>query len=309
MRSLARLALVSHGLHETILSRLRLGFDPIVHRPEFESLPRADDYVLFDPAQGLNEFSITGNIYADPFLAGSLPIEIGASFMQNFRRLADGAAFEQVFVGDAPASGIAPPLSVWGTLGIALRGYSVSPGYVPVEDPGTPFYFQSPLRSVPDSNGELTSNPTRWNIRPGMEPIEVLITAGVQRAQADFPDADILGAFERGVESWNEVFGFEALEAVFVHDDRVPDDDDNVVLVDYPGVGAGSAFGDWRNNPDNPRLRAGRGLRIETPSERSSRAASCRAPKSPSRRICWHASTPRWPRTSTEPHPAHRRVG
>jgi hypothetical protein len=230
---------------------------PIVRRPEFERLPGADDYVLFDPAQGLNDFSITGNIYADPFLAGSLPLEIGASFMQSFRPLADGAAFEQVFVGADPGLGITTTSSVWGTLGIALRHYSVSPDYVPTEDPGTPFYFQTPLRSVPDSNGALTSNPTRWNIHPGMDPIDVLITAGAQRAQADFPDADILGAFERGVESWNEAFGFEALRAVFVDDDRVPDDDDNVVLVDYPGVGTGFAFGDWRNNPDNGEIRGG----------------------------------------------------
>lgn len=230
---------------------------PIVHVPEFESLPGASEYVLFDPARGLNELALTGNVYADPYLTGSLPIEVGASFMQNFRPLADGAAFEQVFVGDDPSSGTTPPSSVWGTLGIALRQYSVGPGYVPREDPGTPFYFQSPLRSVPDSSGELTSNPTRWNIYPGMDPIEVLITAGVQRARADYPDADILGAFERGVEGWNEVFGFEALRAVFVDDDRVPDDDDNVVLVDYPGTGAGFAFGDWRNNPDNGEIRGG----------------------------------------------------
>lgn len=230
---------------------------PIVRRPEFESLPGADDYVLFDPARGLNRFSVTGNIYADPYLTGAQPLEIGASFMQNFRPLADGAAFEQVFVGDDPASPIALPSSVWGTLGLALRRYSVSPGYVPMEDPGVPFYFQSPRRSVSGSNGNVTSNPTRWNIHPGMAPIEFQITAGVQRAQADFPDADILGAFERGVESWNELFGFEALKAVFVDDDRVPDDDDNVVLVDYPGVGTGSAFGDWRANPDNGEIRGG----------------------------------------------------
>jgi hypothetical protein len=230
---------------------------PIVRRPEFEALPGADDYVLFDPAQGLNRFSVTGNLYADPYLPGSLPLAIGASFMQNFRPLADGAAFEQVFVGDDPSNDTALPSSVWGTLGVALRQYSVSPGYVPTEDPGTPFYFQSPERSIPDSDGQLTSNPTRWNIQAGLPPIEFLITAGAQRAQADFPGADILGAFERGVESWNEVFGFEAVRAVFAEDDRVPDDDENAVLVDYPGVGTGFAFGDWRNNPDNGEIRGG----------------------------------------------------
>jgi hypothetical protein len=230
---------------------------PIVHRPEFESLPGADEYVLFDPAQGLNRFSVTGNLYAEPYLTGARQLNIGASFLQNFHPLADGAAFEQVFVGDDPASPIALPSSVWGTLGVALRRYSVSAGYVPLDDPGIPHFFQSPYRSVSGSNGGVIRNPTRWNLRPGMPPVEFSITAGAQRAQADFPDADILGAFERGVEAWNEAFGFEALKAVFLTDDRIPDDDENAVLVDYPGVGTGVAFGNWRNNPDNGEIRGG----------------------------------------------------
>jgi len=230
---------------------------PIVHPPEFESLPGADDYVVFDPAQGLNNFSLTGNIYSDPYLAGSIPLQVGGSYLQNFHPLADGAAFEQVFTGDDGALAGDEPFSLWGTLGIALRRYSVGDGFEPIDDPGIPFYFQSPLRSVPDSLGALISNPIRWNIHPGMQPIDVLITAGAQRAQADFPDADILGALRQGVEAWNEVFGFQALRAVFVEDDRVPDDDANVVLIDYPGVGAGFAFGDFRDNPDNGEVRGG----------------------------------------------------
>ena len=230
---------------------------PIVQRPEFDRLPGASDYILFDPARGLNEFSVTGNVYADPILTGSVPLDVGASFMQNFRVLADGAAFEQVFTGIDAGVDTAPPSSVWGTLGVALRHYAVGEGFVPSETPEAPFFFQSPPRSLPDSGGELASNPEHWNIYPGMEPIEVAITAGALRAQADFPDVDVLGAFERGVESWNDVFGFEALRAVQVDDDLVPDDDDNVVLVDYPGVGAGFAFANWRDNPDNGEIRGG----------------------------------------------------
>lgn len=230
---------------------------PIVRRPEFARLPGASDYVLFDPARGLNDFGITSDVYADPYLTGNEPLEVGASFMQNFRVLADGAAFEQVFTGIDPSSSTAPALSVWGTLGVALRHYSVGDGYVPSETPEVPFYFQSPARAVPDSGGEIASNPVRWNIYRGMEPIEVIITAGALRAQADYPDVDVLGAFARGVESWNEAFGFEALRAVQVDDDRVPDDDDNVLLVDYPGSGTGFAFANWRDNPDNGEIRGG----------------------------------------------------
>jgi len=230
---------------------------PIVHRPEFERLPGASDYVLFDPANGLNEFAIIGNLVSDPILSSRVPLEVGASFMQNFRALPDGAVFEQVFTGDDPSLGTSPPTSVWGTLGVALRHYSVGEGFVPFEDPSVPYYFRSPQRSVPDSGGGIASSAAHWNIYPGMAPIEVLITAGALRAQADYPDLDVLGAFTRGVESWNEVFGFEALRAVQVDDDRVPDDDANVVLVDYPGVGAGFAFADWRTNPNNGEIRGG----------------------------------------------------
>jgi hypothetical protein len=42
---------------------------------------------------------------------------------------------------------------------------------------------------------------------------------------------------------------------VFVDDDRVPDADENVVLVDYPGLGYPNSFADWRTNPNNGEIR------------------------------------------------------
>jgi len=65
---------------------------------------------------------------------------------------------------------------------------------------------------------------------------------------------DVLGAFERGIESWNDVFGFPVLEATFVHSDAVPDDDKNFVLVDYPNP-TPFAFADFRTNPNNGEVR------------------------------------------------------
>jgi hypothetical protein len=101
----------------------------------------------------------------------------------------------------------------------------------------------------------ITTNPVRWNFQRGMAPLPIYVTAGAKRAQADLPGADILGAIERGIEGWNEVFGFEALKAVFVDDDRVPDADKNVMLVDYPGLGYTLSFADWRTNPNNGEIR------------------------------------------------------
>jgi hypothetical protein len=231
---------------------------PIVSSPEFEALPGAADYVLIDPARGFNDFSVSQSVYAEPYLQGDLrsgPLRVGLSFMQNFRELEDGAAFEQVFAGDAVV--FEQLVNVWGTLGISLRRYAEGPGYVPTPDPGTPFFFGSSRRLVPDSGGQLAANPLRWNVRRGMRPIQVSVSAGAFRAQADLPGADILGALERGIESWNGAFGFEVLEAVFVDADTVPDDDSTFMLVDYPGIGAGPAFADLRENPNTGEIRGG----------------------------------------------------
>jgi uncharacterized protein DUF4953 len=231
---------------------------PIVASPEFEALPGAADYVLIDPARGLNEFSVAQRVYADPHLPGILgsqPLRVGLSFTQNFRELDDGAAFEQVFAGDALV--VDQIASVWGTLGISLRRYAEGPGFVPTPDPGTPFYFSSLPRLVSDSGGEVVTSPVRWNVRRGMRPIPVSVTAGAYRAQADLPGADILGALQRGIEGWNDVFGFKVLEAVFVDTDTVPDDDSTFLLVDYPGIGVDSAFADFRENPNTGEIRGG----------------------------------------------------
>lgn len=231
---------------------------PIVSSPEFEALRGAEEYVLIDPARGLNDFSVSQSVYADPYLQADLrsePLRVGLSFMQNFRELEDGAAFEQVFAGDAVV--FEQLRNVWGTLGISLRRYAEGPGYVPTPDPGTPFYLSSSPRLVPDSSGQVAANPMRWNVRRGMRPIQVSVSAGAFRAQADLPDADILGALTRGIESWNDAFGFKVLEAVFVDADTVPDDDSTFLLVDYPGIGAGSAFADLRENPNTGEIRGG----------------------------------------------------
>jgi uncharacterized protein DUF4953 len=226
---------------------------PIVESPAFDALPNADEYVLVDPANGLNEFGISGNVFSDPYLGDAkIPLRVGLSFTQNFRRLSDGAAFEEVFAGD-----VGEAADVWGTLGVALRRYSEGEGYVPTADPGTSFYFMSNPRLVPDSHGLITADPIRWNFVPGQPPLQVFVSAGAQRAQADNPDADILGALRRGIESYNDVLGFRALEAVFVDDDQIRDEDSAFFLVDYPGEDLGFARADFGTNPNTGEIRHG----------------------------------------------------
>lgn len=230
---------------------------PIVDFDAFRQLRGSSRYVLIDPAAGLNRFLVTGELVADPNLAdfGAFPLRVGLSYMQNFRGLSDGATFEQVFTGEVDFG--AGPATAWGTLGISLRRYQEGEGYVPTADPGTPHYFLSDSRIIPNASSAVEANPVRWNLFPGREPIEVAITAGAQRAQADFPDVDILGALERAIEDWNKVIGYEAFDAVLVDDDEIRDDDASTVLVDYPGAGNDFAFADWRHNPNNGEILGG----------------------------------------------------
>ena len=231
---------------------------PVLSWHKFESLAHSDRYVLVDASRGLNKFGVTGEVYTDPFLSqfGSLPLNVGLSYLQKFRSLPDGATYEQVYAGQIDFGG--GPQSGWGTLGISLRRYQVGDGYTITPDPFIPFYFLSDFRSIPDSGGFFEANPVKWNLHPGMRPIPFVITVGAQRAQADFPDVDLLGAFKRGIESWNDVLGFKAFEAKFVDsEDTFARDDVNALIVDYPGQGAGFAFADWRSNPNNGETRGG----------------------------------------------------
>jgi len=233
---------------------------PIVHLDAFDRLPGAEDFVLVDPSAGLNRFQVAGDLYADPNLSdrGSLPLDVGLAYMQNFRQISDGVTFEEVFSGQLDLTPFGGELSsAWGTLGVSIRAYQVGEGYVPTADPGVPHFFLSDSRFIPDSFQTLDANPVRWDLHPGREPIQVFITAGAQRAQADFPDVDILGALERGVEDWNDVIGYEAFDAVLVDDDEIRDDDKSTALIDYPGAGNGFAFADWRSNPNNGEILGG----------------------------------------------------
>ncbi len=201
---------------------------PIVELPEFDRLRGSEKYVLVDPSAGLNRFSVTSEIFKDWGFSSldtkpDTGLRVGLAFMQNFRSLPDGISYEQVFTGDYAGSD--ELYTFWGLLGLTLRRYSVGEGYSATPHPGIPHYFTTGFRALPDSGGYARSTPVKWNVRPGMKPVKVFIGAGAARAQAAFPDVDVLGAFERGVEGWNEVFGFPVFEAVFVNDDAVRDDD------------------------------------------------------------------------------------
>jgi Met-zincin len=221
----------------------------------FEQRPGASDYLLFDPAAGLNRF----RLLQDSFL----PIEVALSFSQRFRAIPDGVTFDQVFSGvvraqiQAPGSTVAQsPPSLVGTLSLALRRYREGEGYTPTAMPARELYFRSPAKLVPNE-GTRAFVAAKWNIHAGGAPIvwKIAPFAATLGEDPRFADVDIAGALEAGIESWNEAFGFPAIEAeLAAPEDAFGDDDVNYFIFD-PGRAISGAFANWRSNPNTGEIR------------------------------------------------------
>jgi hypothetical protein len=242
---------------------------PIVTDYEpFNRLPNANQYVLVDPSAGLNDFDVISDFYARGEGAARFKVEL--SFLQRFRRIADGATFEEVFTGysDAPdparqEPGDPPPLDTnafraSGTLGIALRRYQEGQGFLqmPVVQSATGFdlFFRSDPRQVPNQ-GFSDQSSIKWNVRPGMSPIKWVISDQVLGVQQRYPQYDIIGALRAGIENWNEVFGFKVFEATVASTDQSFADDDVNYFIYDEDPSNGFAFADWRSNPNTGEVR------------------------------------------------------
>jgi hypothetical protein len=204
------------------------------------------NYVLFDPAHSANDYFDLGNWMSamDDGYTG-YPIETQVAFLQRFRELEDGISYDRVFAGAWRTDD--QLLNVAGTLGLSIREYSESPGFEPFPRPYTNHFFTAPLWEGPYAG--------RWAIEQGMEPITWTISSSVLDVDQQYPDYDIVGAIRRGVEGWNDVFGFTALRAeVDATEGRVIDDEKNMLLVDAdPSMPY--AFADWRINPNTSEVR------------------------------------------------------
>ncbi len=107
------------------------------------------------------------------------------------------------------------------------------------------------------NSGSVTADSIRWNIHPGMKPIQWKISEKILNAQKDphYAQYDVFGALKAAVENWNQVFGFTVLQAsLATSSDSYGDDDTNYVIWDEdPSFGA--AFANWRNNPNTGEIR------------------------------------------------------
>jgi hypothetical protein len=238
---------------------------PQVVYPPFDRLPGSSQFVLFDPAAGMNRFAVVGDAFAGGEVADRLRVEV--AFSQRARETAskDGITFELVFAGYSerpiagnPGLGEDNVFRVAGTLGVGLRRYSETVGYT--ESPiakldGQDLYFRAPDRLIPNQ-AAFAVRAIKWGVSAG-KPVEFVVSDTIDKIQADprFASYDLYGAIAKGVTNWNSAFGFDALRVrKATKDDDFAQDDKNFILVDSdPNFGA--SFASWRSNPNTGEVR------------------------------------------------------
>ncbi|WP_164018492.1 zinc-dependent metalloprotease [Pyxidicoccus trucidator] len=223
----------------------------ITDEPAFNRLSGSEDYILFDPAAGLDRFVGVNSL--GPSYGPSFEVEL--AFARRFRRLDTGMAFEKLVTGHATSfesPGSAYPYRVTATLSVELRRYQEGEGYTVPPEPPLAYYFLSKPRIIPNSGLHTAQVPVKWNVRPGMQPITWVISDTLVKLQQDprYSDYDFLGAVKRGVELWNEAFGFPALSVRLAQPGESAGDlDRNFILFDPDRTYSG-AFADLRSNPN-----------------------------------------------------------
>lgn len=224
----------------------------------FNALPGASNYVLFDPAAGLNRFDVMGDSFAQSF---SARFEVELSYLQNFKVLSDGVAFEQVFAGytEIPGPGVLgfdQPFRGQGTMAMSLRRYAEGEGFVASELTTNRYFGSDNVQYVPNEP-RAKRNVVKWNIKPGMQPIPWRIGQAIAKLKADprLAGVDIEGAIARGITGWNDAFGFPVFSVVPTSaGDSYGDDDKNFIVIDN-NPGLGMAFANWRENPNTGEIR------------------------------------------------------
>ncbi|HEX3759438.1 MAG TPA: zinc-dependent metalloprotease [Kofleriaceae bacterium] len=277
---------------------------PIVQSSHFNALPGSGGYVLIDPSAGNNRFSAL----ADLFATGSAPVrlETELSFVQAFHRFDDGASYEQIvttYAQDpiAAPGGVDPDeFRLAATLGVSLRRYFESPEFAPVATPDRPHFFLSDPVNVPDT-GAIAQTPVHWAFAPGKPAVKWLISPELAKISADpaFGGADLVAAARRGIESWNDVFGYPVFSAELdTHDTSFAEDRVNYLIVD-PDTSKGFAFADWRTNPVTGETRGasiyfGGGFFAPLPDDAPASAAALPTPKPTGavRTLQWQGANP-----------------
>jgi hypothetical protein len=233
---------------------------PLVLSTHFHALPGSGNYYLIDPADGQNRFSALADYLAGGFAPIKLETEL--SFVHAFKKWNDGGAFEQIITTYADQ-----PIGGWGdveandyrlaaTLGVNLRRHAPTAGFAPVEAPWNDHYFLTDPINVKNTGG-VKQLAVKWGFSPGMQPVKWVVGPAINQLAQDpsLGGADLYAAIKRGVESWNDVFGYPVFTVSLAKpSDSFADDHVNYVIVD-PDVSKSYAYADWRHDPETGEIR------------------------------------------------------
>jgi len=225
---------------------------------EFNADPRQGEYVLVDPSAGLNQLSVISTDSKE-----DVPFRVGLTYLQDLERLDDGVAFRLVFTGETNVSvHVAKPpveenpLRLSGTLGVALRHYAEGEGFTTPAKPEKDYFFLSSPR-FERNTGQVVTTPAAWNVHEGMTPIRWTISPylRVLAVHPKYGKYDLEGAIRKGIENWNPVFGYTALEAVVGEEGAWAGNDVTNFLWLDPDPRVEFAFANWRTNPNTGEIR------------------------------------------------------
>ena len=232
---------------------------PIVDNAYTRSRPGSRDYVFFDPAAGVAKFDLLRDAFGSSY--SMVRFDRTLTFNRNFRKLDDGATFQQVFTGSADvpiADGQIEPdvFRASGTLGLSIRKYKEGAQYQEVALPAQEHFFRSDPKLTIGSD-QPVQTAAHWDIHPGMRPIEWVIAPELKALDdsPEFADVDLVGAVKAGIEGWNQAFGFQVFKARVANPgESFGQDDKNYIIFD-PDSALGFAFANWRTNPNTGEIR------------------------------------------------------
>ena len=164
----------------------------------------------------------------------------------------DGVTFEQVFSGTARRHRV-------GRGARPVRARSRCRSAATRRARATPRWRSGALALLPQRHpkhrrrGRHRFEAARWNIKPGGRPSLEDRPAGRERASTRLRRRRLLGAIKRGIENWNEAFGFKAFEARLAEPTIVRRRRQE--LLSSTTRAAGLAFADWRTNPNTGEIR------------------------------------------------------
>ncbi len=240
--------------------------------PKLKALGIDDRFIVFDPAEGIASYSPVRDLFSR-LSAATVDLKTDLQYLRRYKRISDGIYYEMVFTGmsnvdlteaDPDRNQDPNPARVVGTLGVTLRRYEETSGFVTRDSSELqkPFYFTGadgvfgPNATQAAAKGVVTNPILKWGkLQSGMSPVVFRISPQIRVTQEEFPEYDIIGAVTRGIESWNDVFGFRVFKVIVGSEqDSWASDDTNMIIWDDRGE-LGYAYADARINPSTGEIR------------------------------------------------------